>query len=343
MTERENAEVFDWAYPFTDQTHMQPRPVPRLAVVERDGRGLFYPDKTNWLYGVADACKSWIVLWAAVQHARRSEDALALYIDAEDSPSEFAYRMNALGAYDLVMSGAVQYIDDDQVDEHGEFLARVALDCMDKDLFVVIDSATETGAGQDLEAITKWKAKYLQVGWPEHTGFLVTDHMTKESEAMLRNPEFEMYPPGPFGSQNKKALLRGALWLAHEGPEGAWTAQSTGAIHLMCQKDKPGGGFKKGVWSVKIVGTPDNGKLSLSAQLISAQDQALNNMLTVKIFDAVRAEPGINRTGIKRALNISQNDYPHLASRLEDLTARGELLEERQGASYKYTMPEATP
>ncbi|MYI69183.1 MAG: hypothetical protein F4103_10760 [Boseongicola sp. SB0673_bin_14] len=329
----------DWAHPFTADEHLRPRPTPTLLAVEGDTRGLFYSDKTNWVYGPADGCKSWLGLQACIDHARFG--GLAVYIDAEDTPAEFAYRCFALGATDLLMSGQILYLDDDQIDEAGNLLAQVALHCMGEDLFVVVDSATETGAGQDLDSITAWKDKYLKAGWPPNTGFLVIDHMPKEAESQLRNPELEIVPTGPFGSQNKKALLRGALWLAMEGPEGAWTKSETGSVRLMCQKDKPGGGFKKGVWSTKVTGTPASGELTLKPTLASAMDAAGATVMKARILDAVRADPGINRTGVQKALKISPNGYATMVKQLGELVAEHKLVQKQEGKAYRYKIKEA--
>ena len=333
LPDEDTADVPSFAYTFAEDEHLRERPFPGLLVA--GDRGLFYSDKTNWIYGAPDSCKSWLAGKALVEHAEAG--GVSVMIDAEDSPAEFAFRMHALGATGLLMAGRIVYIEDDDMTERRDEVCAWALAQSDP-LFVVIDSATETGAGQDIDAITQWKSKYL-AGWPDNTGFLVVDHLTKADESTHGDDGNERVPTGPFGSQNKKALVRGSLVFARETGEGAWRPDGAGSVKLMVQKDKPGGSFKRRAWSVAARGEPMSGgrlDITLSPYDGSGDTDALED----RIADYVRGHPTCARTEIQTALGVPKNEYPRLRETLDTMVVKGALVHKKDGNANRYKIKE---
>lgn len=192
-------------------------PVPELLIRD-DGQGLLYSGKVNMLYGMSESAKTWIAMYAMVQHIAKGERVL--YVDLEDDPTTAISRMTALGCGSDDLTTQFRYVNPDgplsdmqrykfghQPSKDGEqnsAVFRELLKSFDPTM-VIIDGMTDlygihghdTNDATGTSVVTRWLKTLCRGG---RSGVIVIDHTGKGGG------------PGssPIGAHHKKAMIQGA-------------------------------------------------------------------------------------------------------------------------------------
>lgn len=291
------------------------------ALSRSDGELLLYAERLNWLFGSPGSGKTWVALLAAVECA--GDGRPVLWIDAEDSESIFAERLDVLARTKAQRAAARELVLrwqpditasalEKRIDKRAEVLGELSDKCGRK-THVIIDSATQTGCSPDSADILDWRASWLSPFERIGAGITVIDHVVK-------NPDRQRQ--GPVGSFNKVGMVTGSSLRVHGSP---WNKREGGHISLSVLKDRPGDLPSKGaVATVEGEYRSDGKALSVCVGEPSGDLDSLALPLDVRILDALHESGGMSRTNLRQAVEGSNAD---ISATVDELIADGRIAD----------------
>lgn len=301
-------------------------------LVREDGATIFYAGKLNVVAGEPGGCKSWVVVECVRQTLERG--GRVTIWDFEDVLKTFAQRLKDaggrqwLGNENLIMVDRTVAdalgADPDALAEHVHFVSQGKATGM-----VAIDSAESAGLAPDNNNTRPWYIDHVDPFLAVGVGVLLVDHVPKQRIER---------PPGPIGSQGKRARLDGACLIVGGRP---WTKGEDGAIALRVDKDRGGDlPAPQGKVTCIIKGEHVNGVLRLTVAAPDANTDATD--LTAKFLAAIVAAGDAGISGQKGIRSSIKGNGKAIDAALSDLLAEGLVVSFKNGRRYTYVATEWT-
>ena len=154
-----------------------------------------YAGMLNTIFGEPGSGKSWLALMAVIQGVR--DGRRSVWWDFESSTSTLATRLVALGAADLVGCDDILWATPDLAGDKAaiEKFARWLSEGQRPGM-IVIDSAESAGLSTDSNDAAPWYLSHTSPFTDTGSAVVLLDHIPKRREDR---------PPGPIGSQHKRA------------------------------------------------------------------------------------------------------------------------------------------
>lgn len=215
--------------PYIDGTAPE-EPMPTVFALP-NGRGLFYLDRINLLFGDSGTGKSWLAIASELQMIR--EGWRVGYLDLEDHPRSIVARFRTLGATDDELR-SLDYVRPESTNVAGEALPAVSRMIAGGCRLIVIDSLGEFGGlfGANLDRedeVNKLVQSVLRPIERLGVGLVLIDHVVKNPDA----------PKGhSAGSFRKRAMVDGAS-MRVDLLEG-FSRERSGKVKITCAKDRLG-------------------------------------------------------------------------------------------------------
>lgn len=200
---------------------------------DTDGVGLFYPGRVSVVSGEPGNGKTWVLVAAVADAARRGDRVLIL--DLEDTGDTWLGRLRGIGVVPEALS--IAYVRPDVALPAGDVLDELA---RDRGL-VVVDGMTDLYAlhslspdsDADTARVFRWLTRLAAGG----AAVVATDHVTKSTEQRRYQR----------GSGHKLAAVTGVGYRLDPDPAtGAPAPGVVGRGRLVVTKDKPGGtGYRR--------------------------------------------------------------------------------------------------
>ena len=301
-------------------------------LVREDGATIFYAGKLNVLAGEPGGGKSWLVVETARQTLERG--GRVMIWDFEDELKTFAKRLAAVGGREwlgnenLIMADrtmADELADnEDGLAEHVHFLNQGTVPGM-----VAIDSAESAGLAPDDNNTRPWYIDHVDPFLFGGVGVLLLDHVPKQKLGR---------PPGPIGSQGKRARLNGACLVVSGG--NPWTMVEDGKFALRVDKDRGGELPPRGKVACVIKGEHVDGVLRLTVAAPDASTDA--NDLTGKLMAAIVAAGDVGISGQKGIRSAVKGSGKAVDKALDMLLAEGLVVSFKNGRGYTYVATDWT-
>lgn len=194
-----------------------------------DGQALAYGGKTNGVFSPSEAGKTWLALAWCMEEIRAGHNVV--YVDFEDGPLTAIDRLRSLRATDEEIVGRFVYNRPDEPLNAVRRTELVELLAVGPSL-VIVDGITEALALHGLNLNDAGDVSRLRdlLFLPIHdaapgTAVLTLDHTAKDGT-------------DPLGSQHKRSLIDGALYMLE--PVAPFGRGTTGRSKLTVSKDRPG-------------------------------------------------------------------------------------------------------
>ena len=205
-------------------------PLPAILVRD-DGATVLYAQRFSSLHGEPGCGKSWMALIASGEAIKKG--GRVAWMDAEDRPQTVAERARPLGLLDGVTDPEkFRFFNAPELVEVEAFTQQALawlLSAPDPRFsLTVIDSAESWGCASDGADVAPWMVKFVDLWRKADVAVLLLDHVPKRPKDR---------PPGPIGSQHKRARVDGAALRCFGKP---WTKAEGGYITLINEKDRVG-------------------------------------------------------------------------------------------------------
>ena len=304
-------------------------PEPPPAILERDdGNPVIYGQRLSIVYGEPSCGKSWVGLIAAGEAIRKG--GRVHWWDFEDTLDVQVDRSGPLGARESVT-------DFDRfrfVHARTEFSGAAArasawlLSAPDPRFsLVVIDSAEKSGCPSDGDSVGAWLNRFVDPWCEAGVAVLVLDHVPKRPKDR---------PPGPIGSQAKRAAVTGAALFARGR---VWTRDASGYVSLFNEKDRPGHlHTPMGKAVATIRGDYDgSGGFAVTVTAPKVEDESEGETADLEaVYEAIKAA-GLDGIKGQRKLGIAaQIGTQKAAKAAEELAAAGRIIQEETGKGNVY-------
>jgi hypothetical protein len=314
------------------------QPITPTVLAVTGAMPLFYPERTNSLFGESGGGKTWVALAAAAETVRRGQRVL--YADWEDNPAGIAERLVLLGLTDEEIalvdyrnptSGIVAGVTTLQAQ-----IAQVATTYT----LVIIDSTGEAMAagGVDSNAdadVAIWFAFVKQLlRLPGGPVVIVLDHIPKDKDA-----------PSSYaiGSQRKRAAITGAAYRVDTIKEPA--KGRDGKLKLTVAKDRPGNRPKGSVAAIIDMITV-GGMVDLVAHIDESSTDADGKFRPTTLMEKVsrfleQAMTPASKAAVERGVT---GKATHIRQAIDCLVEDGHVVSTPSGfeSVSKYRAPEST-
>ena len=300
----------------------QTAPAPLPAILERpDGNPIIYANRFSTVHGEPSTGKSWVALAASAAAIRKG--GRVLWWDFEERPETLAKRAAPFGYVKEVTNPDCLFFTRSErlgasAALQGEALAWMLAAADPTYSLVVIDSATSAGCPSDGEGdkVTEWLNRFIDPWRRADVAVVLLDHVPKRRADR---------PPGPLGSQNKRAWVDGASLRAIGR---CWTKSRAGYITLINEKDRPGDmpePIGKAVATIRGNYDKDGGFgweiTEPGAQAGNGTDRDAEDRQTVLEAIATAGEQGV--VGIRALQSLCQIRRQAIKDVCEDLEAEG--------------------
>ena len=270
-----------------------------------------------------------------------------VWMDAEDRPQTVVERARPLGLLEAVTDrGRFRFFNDadlvevDKVEDGGEVLevprhlaqalAWLASAPDPRFSLTVIDSAESWGCAADGQDVAPWMVKFVDPWRKADVAVLLLDHVPKRPKDR---------PPGPIGSQHKRARVDGAALRCFGR---CWTKAEGGAVTLANEKDRVGdlpAGMGRAVATLSGTWDASGGfawELIAPTVETEAESEGGNDADQEIVYEAIKAAGTEGIHGwrkLRQAAEISQERAMNAA---DALVESGRLTREKRGQGYTY-------
>lgn len=300
--------------------------VPAPNILRMDGgQALIYGGRSNGVHGEPESGKSWLGFIATDQLL--ANGGRVLYLDFEDDERGVVERLQALGVPDSRICGTnFLYTRPSEPLDDARAMSRALRDFTellnDEQMFdlVVIDSINEAMMMEDLDPSStpdsvKFTNRVIRAITKTGAATWNVDHVTKNSETR---------GGWAFGSQQKKAMIRGASYsLKVLQPFGRGRE---GIAKLTVEKDTPGhvrrnAAADKHVATLTMSSDGDTGRIVYRLQ----PPQEHHSVVIDRITAFLRVNPGSPKRALRKLSNSNLVDAV-LATLVADGLVRVEIV-----------------
>ena len=306
---------------------------PLRCILEReDGASVLYASRFSSIHGEPGCGKSWLALIAAGEAMRKG--GRCAWMDAEDRPATVADRSRPLGLIEHVTRPEhFRFFNSADLVEVEDLTAGALAWLMDaKDprySLVVIDSCESFGCPSDGANVRPWITKFIEPWRQSDVAVLLLDHIPKRKADR---------PPGPIGSQHKRACIDGAALRCIGNP---WTKTEGGSITLVCEKDRPGdlpAGLGRAV--ATLAGTWDD-RGAFSWKLAAPKTESgIDEDKVTAVLDAIKASWPDGIQGTRRIQDASGMRRAEVLEAVAELVKDGTVIREQHGRGFTYRASE---